>query len=117
MGRVKSVTVFVDDMRVHSAVGDLSGRWSHLFSDASTEELDAFAEKIGLKPSWQQNSRGFIHYDVTDNKRAEALRHGATACEWRELTTLLINSYMQENLNLPKLPEDKHYPKFAHENR
>lgn len=111
------MTIYVDDMRVHATVGSVIGRWSHMFSDTNTEELDEFAEKLGLKPSWQQNSRGFIHYDVTDSKRTQAIRLGATVCEWRELTTLLANSYMAEKLNLPKLPEAEHYPKFAHENR
>jgi len=49
-----------------------------LFVDADTplEELDAFAERLGLVPRYR---RGCLHYDLSWGKRLEALRKGATA--------------------------------------
>jgi hypothetical protein len=49
----------------------------HLTAD-NLDELIEFAEKIGLKREWLQESRnGTPHFDLTLNKRKLALRHGA----------------------------------------
>lgn len=50
----------------------------HMTAD-SREELDAMACKLGLKPQWIQhpNFPRLMHYDLTPNKRAQALRLGA----------------------------------------
>ena len=77
--------IYVDDMCMRATVGQLNGIWSHMFSDESITELDEFAERLGLHPRWIQNSRGFIHYDVTEAKRQEALRLGAKLISWRDL--------------------------------
>lgn len=82
--------IYVDDMKMKARVGEISGHWSHLFSDVSIQELDEFAEKLDLKPGWLQCSRGFWHYDVTDNKRHEAIRLGAKPISWQDLTTYWI---------------------------
>jgi hypothetical protein len=50
-------------------------KWCHLFSD-SVEELHSFAEKMGLQREWFQDKR-VPHYDLTESKRAIALKHGA----------------------------------------
>jgi hypothetical protein len=51
--------------------------WCHLFADAS-EELHAFAERIGLKRSWvQRPETKWEHYDLTPQKRAQAVKAGA----------------------------------------
>lgn len=52
-------------------------RWCHLYAD-SLSELEAFARRVGLKPSWLQHPKGeggLPHYDVTGSlhKRCEEL--------------------------------------------
>jgi hypothetical protein len=49
----------------------------HLTTDGDLEELHAFAERIGLRRSWFQQHKVMPHYDLTPNKRAQALRAGA----------------------------------------
>lgn len=49
---------------------------AHLFAD-SVEELHAFSESIGLRREWFQNHKRLPHYDVTANKRREAIKAGA----------------------------------------
>lgn len=53
-----------------------SRRWCHMFSDTSTEELHAFASKIGLKREWLHNGT-IPHYDLTGHMRPKAIRFGA----------------------------------------
>lgn len=72
-----SVTVYVDDMRRPAQVGRISSRWSHLLAD-STAELNDFAARLGLRSAWIQHAgRRTEHYDLTDDKRDEALQLGA----------------------------------------
>ena len=53
----------------------------HLSADTD-EELHAFALKLGLRRSWAQHMdhhfQLYHHYDLTPNKRAMAVRLGAT---------------------------------------
>jgi hypothetical protein len=74
------VTVYVD----HAfALGDW-GRWTgggHLQAD-TTDELHAFAEKMGLRRQWFQSQPGRPekdHYDLTREGRELALSLGAVA--------------------------------------
>jgi hypothetical protein len=70
-------------------VGGVRGRWSHLFSDASDDELHALAGAIGLKRAWFQKADARLqthrHYDVTEAKRREAIAAGAVPVTWREM--------------------------------
>lgn len=75
------MSVYVDDMRVQADVPNgariVSARWSHLMAD-SDEELNAFADRLGLRRAWAQYPGTWkSHYDVTDTVRARALRLGA----------------------------------------
>lgn len=71
------MTVYVDDLRRPARVGRITARWSHLFADTS-EELEAFARRLGLRSEWVQHSGTHReHFDLTDSKRALALRLGA----------------------------------------
>ena len=71
------MTVYVDDMLRRAQVGRINSRWSHLFAD-STEELLAFGARLGMRPEWlQKPGTRREHFDLTENKRAEALRLGA----------------------------------------
>lgn len=52
-------------------------RWCHLTADTS-EELHAFAARLGLKRAYcQHEDRPTEHYDLTPAKRAQAVRLGA----------------------------------------
>ena len=48
----------------------------HLFAD-TVAELNIFAQSIGLKLSWFQGHAYFPHYDLTANKRLQAVKNGA----------------------------------------
>jgi len=55
----------------------------HLWADTEAELL-AFAAKIGLRAAWLQRSsrpgrRPFVHFDLTEGKRAKAIAAGALA--------------------------------------
>ena len=60
-------------------------RWCHLVSDASLDELHAFAAGMGVA------RRGFHgdHYDLPDDYRDRALARGAVAVDSRELVRRL----------------------------
>jgi Protein of unknown function (DUF4031) len=71
---------------VDPAVWPAHGRlWCHLVSDASLEELHAFAERVGIP------RRGFDgdHYDVPDFRRAAIIAAGARPVSSRELVRRL----------------------------
>jgi len=71
------VTVYVDNMRRPARVGRLNARWSHLLADTPAE-LAEFAARMGLNPQWIQHAgTPREHYDLTDARRAEAIRLGA----------------------------------------
>lgn len=60
-------------------------RWCHLFADSS-DELRAFAARIGMKPQWIQHA-GTVreHFDLTPGRRAAAVRLGAIETDRRTL--------------------------------
>jgi len=59
------------------------GYWQgggHLLT-SDVEELHEFAKKIGLKREWFQEKTA-PHYDLTANKRRQAIDNGATPVEF-----------------------------------
>ena len=52
-------------------------QWCHMTSTESVEELLEFGKSIGLKEAWLQKGR-YIHFDLTPNKRKQAIKAGAT---------------------------------------
>lgn len=66
--------IYVDDLVDY----DEKGLWCHMISDASLDELHAFARRIGLKRAWFQ-PRSLPHYDLRHSKRGQAIAAGATA--------------------------------------
>lgn len=62
--------------------------WGHLISDASLDELHAFAARAGIP------RRGFDHdhYDYPDIRRDALIELGATLVSGHELTRRLIAS-------------------------
>lgn len=63
----------------------------HLISSESIDELNNFADKIGLKREWIQNHR-IIHYDLFGGKSLRALQEGA-----KKVSTVdLIHAYRKQ---------------------
>ena len=61
-------------------------RWCHLTAD-TTEELHAFAARLGLRRSRFQTKPGrpwVDHYDITDERRREAIAMGAIEITLKE---------------------------------
>lgn len=84
------MSVYVDDMNRAGRVGRISSRWSHLYADTH-DELEAFARRLGLRPSWIQHAGNHReHYDLTAGKRAQALQLGAQPISYlRDVPELL----------------------------
>jgi hypothetical protein len=71
------------------------GKACHLMIDPETpiEKLHEFAEWIGLKRSWfQVSASGLPHYDLTELKRAKAVKHGAIEVD-RRATVGIIQAW------------------------
>jgi len=69
--------IYVDSVR--SCIPNPKWRWNkscHLFAD-SLNELHEFALKLGLRRSYFQKGSIVPHYDLTENKRKEAVKKGA----------------------------------------
>lgn len=79
------MAVYVDNAFIQADVLSIySSRWCHMTAD-TTEELKAFAKKIGLRASWIQNEGTNIeHFDLTEGKRRQAVKAGALEITWRE---------------------------------
>lgn len=81
------VAVYIDDSRIR-----WRGReWSHLIAD-TTEELHAFAGRLGLERAWchRRPARPWKdHYDIPEAKRQVAMRRGARPITCREAAEML----------------------------
>lgn len=73
------MTVYIDHYPEWLGVPAKWRGGGHLFTD-NLEELHAFASRLGLRREWYQN-KGFPHYDLTESKRLQAIRLGATQVE------------------------------------
>lgn len=66
----------------------------HLFAD-TPEELHAFAAAIGLRRSYAQGGPGtrhMLHYDLTPNKRRQAVKAGAVELT-RETRKIIVERH------------------------
>lgn len=71
------MTVYVDDMHLHSAGPLGCMKMSHLLADTD-KELHAMADKIGMTSLWHQAPlRNYSHYEIAMSKQAQALTIGA----------------------------------------
>jgi hypothetical protein len=73
---------------------------SHLFTDGDIEKLHKFAESIGLKRAWFQNKKDLPHYDLTKNKRFQAIKNGAKECTNRFMAEIIL-----KNRSLNQIPD------------
>lgn len=87
------MSVYVDDMfrkaTVPNGARSVTGEWCHMQAD-TREELDAMADKIGLRRSWIQYPDDDVkrHYDVTRPRRAAAVAAGAIEMGMLDLARL-----------------------------
>jgi hypothetical protein len=81
------MAVYVDDSRIR-----WRGReWSHLIAD-TTEELHAFAARLGLDRAWfhRRPARPWKdHYDIPEAARQVAIGRGAKPITCREAAEML----------------------------
>lgn len=78
--------VYVDEMVFWPNKG-FSGKWCHMWAD-TIKELHEMADKIGLKRSWFQPSKGGWkpdHYDLRKSKQILALDNGAIMGSLRDV--------------------------------
>lgn len=75
-------------------------RFAHLVSDASEEELHAFATRLGLRRAWFQGD----HYDVPTEVRARAIALGAEPVSAEELVRRLRASGLRRRSRVARLP-------------
>jgi len=89
------MTVYVDDMYLPADVPNggrvVRGVWCHMQAD-TREELDAMADRIGLRRSWIQypDTPWRRHYDLTKTKRALAVQAGAVEVGMTELAGMRL---------------------------
>ena len=75
------MAVLVDPLREYPGTCLPFRHWCHLVSDASFEELHAFADELGIPRRYFQGD----HYDLPAHVRARALELGALPVTTREL--------------------------------
>jgi hypothetical protein len=80
------VALLVDALREYPDAGLPFRRWSHLVSDASFEELHAFAAELGIPRRFFQGD----HYDLPAHLRARALELGAHPVATRDLLARMV---------------------------
>jgi len=74
------MTVYIDQYPEWLGVPEKWVGGGHLFT-TDIAELHAFARRLKLRREWYQNKERFPHYDLTANKREQALRLGAVPVE------------------------------------
>ena len=77
--------------------------WCHLLSD-SIEELHDFARELGLKRGYYQH-RPIPHYDLTRNKRQQAIKLGAAKISTKEYLLRLRRSQKARKEELERIFE------------
>ena len=75
------MAVLVDPLREYPDTGLPFRTWCHLVSDASFEELHAFAGRLGIPRRFFQGD----HYDLPAHLRDRAVDLGAVQVSTREL--------------------------------
>lgn len=77
--------IYVDDLRAPFR----GWLMSHLTADAE-QELNEFADGLGLDRAWIQSAgTPKFHYDVTENKRRQAILAGAKAVTVQEMAAMV----------------------------
>ena len=96
--------VYVDEMRpVRRNRNWPYDKACHMVSDSLTE-LHAFARRLSLKRCWYQGN-ALPHYDLTPNKRIQALRLGAIEITDKQLVEMISKYRKVATDVLPKMQE------------
>jgi hypothetical protein len=81
--------VYVDNFYETGAGNYGRMKMSHMITD-TTDELLAMADKIGVARKWiQKGGTPSEHFDVCMSARAKAIKFGAKAVNFRELSEIL----------------------------
>jgi len=96
--------VYVDGMKAKSP--SLKGRqgryvFSHLVAD-TLDELHEMATKLGVRKYFQEHA-SFPHYDITQSKKAQAIRLGAIEIDRNQLVRFMREYRAKENEAEPRL--------------
>lgn len=67
----------------------------HLIA-STTEELHAFAKKIGLSQNWFQHHDRHPHYDLFGRKKKKAIEMGAMLVSKREIVLICQANYPEK---------------------
>lgn len=99
-GKVMAISIYVDDAYIQARVksGSLhhSSRWCHMTAD-STEELVAFALRLGLQAKYLQFPGTWKeHFDITEPKRKKAVLLGAVEVSFRQRVIEMGGKRLQE---------------------
>lgn len=73
---------------------------SHMIADTE-EELHAMAARIGVARKWYQGD----HYDITQIKKAQAIKYGARLISWRQCGLMSFNRRMGYEMGTPETCE------------
>ena len=82
------MSVYVDNLKVVGSIragfcGWQDKRACHMMADTE-EELETMRKRLRLRPSWRHDD----HYDLTECKRADAIRSGAISVSATDLVAL-----------------------------
>ena len=86
------MTIYVDPLLYYSEKPFGRNYWCHMTTDGQIEELHQFAGNIGLRQRWFQNHPRVPHYDLTSNKRNEAISRGAIVLSHEKFVQIRIGS-------------------------
>ena len=92
--------VYVDDMLAEFIPTHVRGRryvMSHMIADTA-EELHEMADKIGVLRKWYQGD----HYDITQSKKALAIKAGARAITLRQLAKMAMRRRRGQPIGTPE---------------
>ena len=81
---------YVDDMYLHPMGRFGRMKMSHLVAD-TLDELHAMADRIGVARRWVQHAergKGWVHYDISMEKRQLAIAAGAVPITMRQLAMM-----------------------------
>lgn len=97
------MAVYVDDMKAEFRRSPFARKYvmCHMIADDEAD-LHAMADRIGVKRKWFQGD----HYDVTQTKRALAVKAGAIEITWREAGRVMVarRRGLKAEVALPTVP-------------
>lgn len=96
------MAVYVDDMRASLKVAGRNYVMCHMLAD-SDEELHEMADQIGVsRQYWQQPPKvSTSHYDITQSKRALAVKAGAIEVTMQEMAAMAASRRLRGFMGHP----------------